>query len=321
MVDRKTIFEISESILNGNIIGVLDVIDDVYGRGHDLKKMYSNIVEHFRNLMVSKMGKDIKKLVDLPAHELDLMRKQTENIPLEILSRIFDFLFTEGTTVKLTDNPRFALEMVLIKIIQAKPVLPVDVLIEKLEDLRLEVAATGADLFVAGKRDETQNNRTDTPEISYEINKTEDIAEPVKQISTIAYDKKADPDSIWKNIIDILSQSNPSIASNLVHSTLKKISENSLEVEIGGSSYNMNTINRKKNLIIINKVCDTFFGKKMSVLIKTEQNMQNMQRMQNDESRNKKRLTDSLKQEALNHPLVSDVLEIFDGRVIDVKIL
>ena len=41
----------------------------------------------------------------------------------------------------------------------------------------------------------------------------------------------------------------------------------------------------------------------------------------NNKSQQEKGLTDRLKKEALNHPLVDDAVEIFNGKVVDVKIL
>ena len=46
-----------------------------------------------------------------------------------------------------------------------------------------------------------------------------------------------------------------------------------------------------------------------------------IKREENNDARNKKSRTDRLKQEALSHPLVSDAIEIFDGKVVDIKIL
>jgi DNA polymerase-3 subunit gamma/tau len=46
-----------------------------------------------------------------------------------------------------------------------------------------------------------------------------------------------------------------------------------------------------------------------------------IKREQNDDARNKKSQADRLKQEALSHPLVADAIEIFDGKVVDIKIL
>src|SRR5690606_153617 len=57
VIDRKIIFDISEAILRGNMSGFLDTLDEACRRGHDIKKLYADLLEQFRNLLVVKIGK------------------------------------------------------------------------------------------------------------------------------------------------------------------------------------------------------------------------------------------------------------------------
>jgi DNA polymerase-3 subunit gamma/tau len=45
------------------------------------------------------------------------------------------------------------------------------------------------------------------------------------------------------------------------------------------------------------------------------------QKTQNNENQQKKSRDSRLKQEALSNPLITDAVEIFNGKVVDVKIL
>ena len=60
IVDRRIIFKISEAILRSDINVLLDSLDDLYENGHNIKELYSDIMEHFRNLLVVKMDKERK---------------------------------------------------------------------------------------------------------------------------------------------------------------------------------------------------------------------------------------------------------------------
>jgi len=51
-IDREIMFAFSDAVLKGDIPVILDMIDEVYGRGLDLKKFYEHVVHHFRNLMI-----------------------------------------------------------------------------------------------------------------------------------------------------------------------------------------------------------------------------------------------------------------------------
>jgi hypothetical protein len=71
---------------------------------------------------------------------------------------------------------------------------------------------------------------------------------------------------------------------------------------------------KKKNIGIIKKVCGDFFGREMDVIIRTKKITDTKHQQKHDRKAR-------LKQEALRHPLVADALEIFNGNIVDVKIL
>jgi len=143
VIDRKIIFDLAGSILNGDIIAVLDLLDDVYDRGIDIKKLYADLLEHFRNLLIAAMGDKIDKLVDLPAGEIEHLINQAKSSSAATLNQIFDMLFKADALIRVSSQPKLALEMTLIRLLQSKPTLPIDVLIDKLDALRQEVSPAG----------------------------------------------------------------------------------------------------------------------------------------------------------------------------------
>ena len=136
VIDRKTLFEITTAILAGDIPSILALLDEVYDRGQDMNKLYGDLLEHFRNLMVVKLGGDPEKLVDVPTHELSQMSRQTENVPGTHISQLFDALFREEPSIRYSAQPKMALEMALVRMCQLKPALSVDELIERLGQIK-----------------------------------------------------------------------------------------------------------------------------------------------------------------------------------------
>jgi len=119
---------------------------------------------------------------------------------------------------------------------------------------------------------------------------------------------------IWQRIFDLLSDTSPSIAAYLTSSALIKVSDRVVEIEVNGNGFNINMIQRKKNMAVLKRVLSDFFGRKVEPVIHAK--------IINEEKTKKKRHKENrLKQEALSHPLVAETLEIFNGKVVDVKIL
>jgi len=314
VVDREIIFKISGAVFQGDIAQILDILDAVYSAGHDMKKLYADLIEHFRNLLIVKMGEKNRKLVDIPAHEIDLILDQVEKVPTIFLNQIFDLLFKEEITIEHSSNPKLALETVFIRIFQTQPALPIDVLITKLDNLRKDMYETDIDVVVTEKRSTPRDERKDSPSA---LNRTTGTAESLDTFDSepeTPVDQGGDIKGTWKRLLSIFSEEHPALAANLKNSMIKELADNRIEIEVNGSHFNINMILRNKNEGIIKKVCGDFFGKEMDVVIVPK-------KIQDPQDQKKKSQTGRLKQEALSHPLVTDALEIFNGNVVDVKIL
>jgi DNA polymerase-3 subunit gamma/tau len=330
VINRKNLFAISSAIISGNIPAILDILDDIYVHGQDMKKLYSDLVEHFRNLLVVKMGKKISKLVDLPAHEIDLMADQVKDISEVYLNQVFNILFNEETTIRFSAQPKIALEMSFIKMFQIKPALSIDELIDKLDTLRQEtVQIQGKELFEtqAGygpekskieppdkpqhkpldKPQDKNDKLPDTPVRQKDIKATENSE--AATISNSSYDL----DSTWNRLFEIISKKHPSLAANLTKCTLKSLTDQSLEIEVNGNAFNAQMVRRSKNMTILKNICKDFFSKDMKIII--------TEKMDSNNTRDKKDRNNHLKKEALSHPLITEAIEIFNGNVVDVKII
>jgi DNA polymerase III subunit gamma/tau len=308
VVDRNLIFKMSDAVLNGNVMAILDILDQVYGSGHDMKKLYADLIEHFRNLLIVKMGEEGCKLLDIPSHEIDLMLDQTKNVPETYLNQIFELLFKEEPTIEHASQPRFAIEMVFIRMFQIKPALPIDVLIKKLDILQkdLEGAQANTSGNESGPLCHVHENAAPAPSAPPK--------EPVASEPGPLADSGDTPENSWDKLLSIFLTKYPSLATNLKHSAIKKLSGNRLEIEVNGNDFNLTMVRKEKNIGIIKKVCSEFFGRKMDVVIRTKKIMNTQHQRKHDR-------TARLRQEALSHPLVTDALEIFNGNLVDVKIL
>lgn len=311
VIDREVIFNLSAAVLGGQLPKVLDILDEIYSAGHDMKKLYSDLIEHFRNLLLVKMVKNIDRLVDIPSHEIDLMGNQVKEVSRTFLNQILDLLFKEEVLILNSTQPRLAIEMVFIRMFQMKPVLPIDILIEKLDNLRKDIYETRTDSRDTESKPVLRDTREGPIETSGEVSGT---AESIAPFTSAPPERNENIDRVWEKLLSTFSEKYPSLAANLKNSTIKSLSGHRLEIEVNGNDFNINMVRRNKNSTIIKKVCSDFFGKDMEVIIAAK-------KIQNLEDQDKKNNAERLKQEALCHPLVTDTIDIFNGNVVDVKIL
>lgn len=342
-VDRRELFAISGAVLKGDTAGVLEIIDRCYGRGQPMMKLFTEILSHFRNLLVVQMGGGADALADIPAHEIEALQKQAADIPVTHLHQILDILFREEVTVKHSSQPKLALEMAFLRILQIQPALSMDTLIEKLDLLRQEVGPGGLKADGAGEHPGDKGPRgaevpippPDVPEPSAPAGKAETksvdpaaASEPPRtpespeataaSTATAAAPARTAPgapEDQWQCVLTRLMEQQPSLAACLAESRVKSISDRQIELELPPNQFYVNWVKRDKSQAALKQICCEQFGRDMEICL------QNPPRTADNADKTDRKETERLKQEALNHPMVETAMKLFQGRIVDIKIL
>lgn len=333
-IDRRDLFAISEAVLKGDTGAVLALIDSCYRRGQHMTKLFNEIVAHFRNLLVVKIGGGADTLADIPKHEHQAIQEQTADIAATYLNQILDILFREEAAVKYSSQPKLALEMAFLRILQIRPALSMDALIEKLDLLRHEFYKGGAAVDTsepAATRqipdeqeappvsDHQARSAMETPDSNAaegDFSKAETISGAAAEADTPAPGPAPEtPEEHWQCILKTISDKQPSLAACLAESRLKSIGEDQIEIEMPANQFHLNWVSRDKNRQILEKICTRHFKKEMAVCILSQQ------QQPADTGKTDKKEAHRLKQETLNHPMVEAAMKLFQGQIVDVKIL
>ena len=322
MVDRKLIFDISDAMLRGDAPAALDIIDEVYQYGYSITDFYASIIGHFRHLLIAKLSQNINRLVDLPTHEIEQIQNQVKKLSVHHIQQILDILFNDERSIRWSAWPKMVLEMAVVKILQIKPALPIEDLIEKIDDLQKRLSSTRNDSI----SDDSHDDRPSGSE-SFVAKKSAvpSGTRPVCRASEVsdmntALKKQADArfsgnmEDTWRELLDIVSEKHPSLAPNLMNSRLTGLTDDCLEIEVNGSVFNLKRMKKKVSANILKKISSDFFSRRMDVVIKAGTNIKNSNGRQGREKANR------LKRNLLSHPVVADAIEIFNGKLVDVEI-
>jgi DNA polymerase-3 subunit gamma/tau len=91
------------------------------------------------------------------------------------------------------------------------------------------------------------------------------------------------------------------------------VTKDRLQIEVVGNGFTVNMIQRQKNIAFLNQICADYFGEEKKILLTTQSDP-------NEGNQEKKNKSNLLKQKVLDTPLVADAIDIFEGKLIDVKI-
>ncbi len=310
VIDRKILHDLAAAILSRDLSTILEQLDEIYDRGHDLKKLYGDLLEHFRNLLVTKIGRNPARLIDLPGHELAQMQTQVASVSAAQLEQVFELLLREEAALKYSAQPKLVLEMAFVRMLQAAPVLPIETLIAKIDQLRQGLAEMPAGSLPP---------QSAMPQAGVEPPAAAPVSQPVgPPPAALEAEAGCDPNESlaqsWQRLLQKLSGSDPALKAVLGNSDLLRVDEAVVEIELRGSTFSLDRVRRKESIALIEAVCSDYFGGPRKLVLKIKEQAR-------DDEREKQREAARLKQEARHHPLVIDAIEVFDGEVLDVKIL
>ena len=319
-VDARTLFQISEAALTQNVPELLRILDEAYSRGRDLKKLYSDLISHFRNLLVIKITQNPTKLVDLSTQEIEAARAQIQRVSQTMLNQTLDLLMREEQAMRFSAQPRLALEMAFIRLGGLKPALPIEQLIDGLEQLRQDLFKYPGNNGM-GLQSSYETKPPVLAPVASETVRDGALSYPQSEARPTAPSQTEEtgdtPESLdraWRNILNRISGDYPALAAALSASSAVAFSGNSLTVEVAGSEFNVNLVQRDKNRNILKQVCSEFFRKPLQIDIDARV-------LAPADNQVKKEAEAQQRNEALHHPLVKGMIEIFDGKVLDVKLL
>ena len=256
--------------------------------------------------------------MDLPASEIDLMQQQAQRFPQTSLHQILEILFREEPAVRLSPQPKLAFEMAFFRVLQAQPALSIDTLIQKLEDLRREVDGPSAPSGnTPGKRPPPPAALAAPPS---EGPGERDAPRPApaaapEPVSVTGRGAAESLDAAWQRVIDLIArEEQPSLVANLKKCSLRGAEPGRLEIVPPANSYASGMLRRDKHLALLKKVCADVFGGAVEIVIAAggAGEMNSQEKREHNHTR---------VQQALNHPLIADAIEIFNGKLVDVQIL
>lgn len=132
VANRKHLFELSKAVLHGDAESALVVLDDVNRYGYDLQQFASELVNHFRDLMVTAVVNEPEKVTQLTESELEAAREQVAQKPRELLHRMFTVMVEGAQQMSRSAFPKLIFEMTLVRLAELEPMENLDVLVDRL---------------------------------------------------------------------------------------------------------------------------------------------------------------------------------------------
>ena len=307
--ESEIITNLSGAILKGDISGTLSIIKELTDRGSDLRQLTKELVEHFRNIAVVKITGDAGELLEFSDDEVQKLRDLASDVSIEQLTLLLSELLKIEGEVRSAINPRYTLELGLLRTSFVKGMTSIENILEMLNDPAAQNETSEPKPVPEKKSSKTEkkteiNDHPDSGNITDISNKTETSDHPDSGNITDISNKE----EVWRRLLKKIDSEDHLLSCKLAEAKLIKLTDSELSIGFnGGMSVLADSVKSKSSVIqpILQKISGQNLRLKILSLPKKEPQKDNKQ----------------IKEEVFAEPLVKDAIKIFDGSLLRVKSL
>ncbi|HMG34716.1 MAG TPA: DNA polymerase III subunit gamma/tau [Blastocatellia bacterium] len=142
LVDVETLNQTIESIATQDSARLLRIIDDVASRGYDIRSYCRELMTHFRGLLMIKIAGFDPELTQLSESDGETLARLAEAFSEQDLVRFFSVLTKTEQDIRVSAQPRFQLEIGLLKLLHAKRLYLLEDALNRITDLESRLGGT-----------------------------------------------------------------------------------------------------------------------------------------------------------------------------------
>ncbi len=304
IVPQETFFKLTKAIGGNNTKEALDLINQIIDQGYDLRHFATDLLEHFRNLLMLKINEEV---VDLPKDLRERLKEFREKFDQDRLLRMIEIVSQAREEMKRSEKVRLILEMVIIKLTKLEPTISVDEILRKIgsieerlgimpaqEELPIEEASTHLRRGFGGQEEEAPAGKV-RDEASYlELGGIKDA---------------------WGEVIKEIKKDSAVTGAFLMEGEPIALKDNLLTIGFNEDfKFHKEQIEEKENKELIQKALNRIFGKDFTI----ECRLTNTPR-ERPEAVAQKGMVMSKEEFIEEEPVVKEALDIFGGEILEIK--
>ncbi|MFN2407629.1 MAG: DNA polymerase III subunit gamma/tau [Pyrinomonadaceae bacterium] len=272
------------------------VVDDIVMRGHDLRNFCRDLLAHFRDLLVSKVSGNVE-LLEAAVCEPEELKRQAALFSEADLVRFFHSLSETETKLRAATQPRYQLEVGIVKLMELRGVESISEILRRLESL------------------ETGSGNLSVKSVSASFAATA-VAPAPAPAPTPPPDTDTSPFARLKSVLE--RQRKMLVVTALESALTSSFDNNELFIEFAPEARHFrDTLSKPENVKFIRDACLEVTGQEtgLRIIIKDPQ-AEGEPLNREDEARLEKQ---RLRETEEKHPRVQQLLKTFRGEIVDVR--
>ncbi len=316
--DRQFLFKLSQAVLTRDASAALTVVEEAYYAGIDMAYFYQMLQSQFRNLLLVKITDTEQLLTDLSEQDVRRLRDQTDDVSRETLLRLLDILMAEEENVRRSQNPRLNVEQTVVRMAYLPPLIPLEEIMEKMEELRRKIGSVQTENVNGVERkkeaDLAPSQGVPAATSGQEIDQSTRITSRSPQQKTeqgsplSRISGNEDPETLWEIYRNYVKTASYPLWSKIDSGKVLGCDKGMLRVGFRKDYIFLEEI-KKQQQEKLNPLCVECFGGTIDLRVEALDDEEEGKETQ--ESRNGR--IQEMRREALNQPLLQTILDVFEG--------
>ncbi|NQT46033.1 MAG: DNA polymerase III subunit gamma/tau [Candidatus Omnitrophica bacterium] len=136
MVEEDALLSMSDILAKKDAPAALKWINQLLEDGKDLVQFLSSLIDHFRSILMAKIGKDAIASIELGADSIERISKHSEKFTLEEIIYILQTLSNTHYIMKHSESVRLPLELALLRLARRQDMVDLSQALDRMKDLQ-----------------------------------------------------------------------------------------------------------------------------------------------------------------------------------------
>ena len=236
---RSQILSLAQAILEGNVPVVLRELNDLAENGKDLGRLLSDLLNHFRNLMVFLVTQGDVRLIEVSEAEGSALKNQSGLVGSESVTRIMEILSDCESRLRESVSKKIMIEVALLRCVQARHAISLNSVLTRLNDLKVQQPVSATLVGAVPKIEKLTASVVPSPV-------------PVVQNAAVGSLKGTDLSELWNKLFEKIGRANAFAKSYFEQAFLVSFQQKTLTIGFGsGNSDQFSIVDNVKNNQII----------------------------------------------------------------------
>jgi DNA polymerase-3 subunit gamma/tau len=222
---QSQIYSLTKAILAGEIEPALRELNDLAKQGKDLARLLSELLNHFRNLLIFQVSKGDMRILEVSESEAAVLQEQSASLSSDSLTRIMEVLTDCEGRLRDAASKKILIEVALLKAIEARNAVSIDTVLKQLQQMRSGNAAS-ATVAPAPIRPAQNTVAAKAPE---------KFSEPVAKVAPSQTEITAAPanpdlEQLWAQLVESIGRASPFVRAYFIEAHPVSFAKNILTI-------------------------------------------------------------------------------------------